>query len=208
MGMLSGGDRSRGGKGVKEALRMIKNEHRTLAAILHAMHHLVQRIRDGDAHADFDAFRAMLYYLDTFSERLHHPKEDEFLFQPLRARTSEADAVLDDLEQEHARGGAAIRALEQALLRYEAGGGREFVAFATAVEGFCEFYSAHMHKEETRVIPLAEKLFRNDDWARIDAAFAANQDPLGGVDEDQEFRQLFSRIVSLVPAPLEAGPPE
>jgi hemerythrin-like domain-containing protein len=193
---------------VKQALRIIMDEHRTLAAILHAMHYLVQRIREGSGHANFEAFRAMIYYLDTFSERLHHPKEDELLFQTLRARTRDADALLDDLESEHARGGAAIRSLEQALLRYEAGGAREFIAFATAVEGFCAFYSEHMRKEETRVIPLAEKLLPDEDWACMDAAFAVNRDPLGGMEEDQEFRQLFNRIVSMVPAPLGAGAPE
>ena len=144
---------------MKQALSIIKSEHRSLAAILHAMHHLVKRIREGGGAPNFGAFRAMLYYLDTFSERLHHPKEDEFLFQPLRAHSGDADAMIDDLAHEHARGAAAIRGLEQALLRYEAGGEREFLAFAIAVEGFCDFYFEHMHKEETLVIPLAEKLF-------------------------------------------------
>ena len=65
-----------------------------------------------------------------------------------------------------------------------------------------------MHKEETLVMPLAEKLFGDEDWRRIDAAFGASRDPLLGVDEDEEFRQLFNRIVSLVPAPLGAGPAE
>ena len=152
---------------MKDALDMIRNEHRSLAAILHAMHYLVQRIRGGNAQPNFDAFRAMLYYLDTFSERLHHPKEDEFLFQPLRARSDEADALIRDLEQEHAFGAAAMRSMEQALLRYEAGGEGEFIAFATAVEGFCDFYSQHMHKEETLVMPLAQKLFNAEDWGRI-----------------------------------------
>lgn len=193
---------------MKRALNTIKNEHRSMAVILNAMHHMVQRIRDGSGHPDFDALRAILYYLDAFTERLHHPKEDEFLFQPLRARTGEAAALIDDLEQEHARGAAAIRSLEQALLRYETGGEREFVDFATAAEGFSDFYSQHMHKEETLVMPLAEKLFGDEDWRRIDAAFSANRDPLAGVDEDQEFRNLFSRIVSLVPVPMGAGPPE
>lgn len=193
---------------MKQALITIRNEHRSLAVILHAMHHLVQRIRSGSGHPNFGAFRAMLYYLDTFCERSHHPKEDEFLFQPLRGRTGEADAVIVDLENEHADGAAAIRTLEQALLRYEAGGEGEFIAFAIAVEGFGDFYSQHMHKEETLLMPLAEKLFNDEDWERIDAAFGANRDPLDGVDEDQEFRHLFSRIVNLVPAPLGAGPPE
>ena len=191
---------------MKLALNVIRNEHRTLAAVLHAMLYLTQRVREGHPPPNFEVFRAMLYYLDAFSERLHHPKEDEFLFQPLRARTGEADALIDDLGHEHAYGAIAIRSLEQALLRYEAGGEREFVAFATAVEGLCDFYTEHMRKEEAPVLPLAEILFNDEDWQRIDAAFTANRDPLADVDEDQEFRQLFSRIVSLVPAPLGTGP--
>lgn len=191
---------------MKNALNTIRNEHRSLAAILQAMRDMVARIRDGSAPPDFDGLRVMLYYLDTFSSRLHHPKEDEFLFQPLRARSGDADAIIDDLQREHARVAAALRSLEQALLRYEAGGEREFVAFATAVEGFCDFYVRHMQKEETLAMPLAEELFSDKDWACIDAACAAAREPCGGVDEDREFRRLFRRVVGKVLAPPAAGP--
>jgi len=190
---------------VKSTLDSIRNEHCSLAAILQAMRDMVARIRDGRAPPDFDGLRVTLYYLDTFSARLHHPKEDEFLFQPLHARSGDADAIIDDLQREHARGAAALRSAEQALLRYEAGGEREFVAFATAVEGFCDFYVRHMHKEETLAIPLAEELFSDKDWACIDAACAAAREPQDGVDEDREFRRLFRRIVGKVLAP-PAGP--
>jgi hemerythrin-like domain-containing protein len=193
---------------VKHALKIIESEHRNLAAILHRLRYLVQRIRNGNAQPDFDAFRDMLYYLDTFSERLHHPKEDEFLFRPLRMHGGEADAVIGDLEREHTCGAAAIRVLEQALLRYEAGGEGEFVAFATAAEGFCDFYTEHMRKEESLAMPMAAKLFNHEDWARIDAAFSANGDLHGGAEEDREFRHLFSRIVTRVPAGKGAGAPE
>ncbi len=133
---------------VKQAVITIRNEHRSVAVILHAMHHLVQRIRSGSGHPNFGAFRAMLYYLDTFCERSHHPKEDEFLFQPLRERTGEADAVIVDLENEHADGAAAIRTLEQALLRYEAGG--EFGAQAISLGG-----AAHCTRKSSRPPALA-----------------------------------------------------
>jgi hemerythrin-like domain-containing protein len=185
---------------MNSALSTFRNEHRSLAAILRAMHALVTRIRDGSSRPDFDDLRAMLYYLDAFCSRLHHPQEDEFLFQPLRARGSEAAAIVDELESEHARGEAAMRSLEQALLRYEAGGEREFVAFATAVEGFCDFYFLHMHKEETLAMPLAEKLFSKQEWARLDAACAAARETRGGLDEEREFRHLFRQIVASVPA--------
>lgn len=192
---------------VNSALNTIRTEHRRLAAILHTLRDLVARIRDGSSRPDFDGLRAMLYYLDAFSSRLHHPQEDEFLFQPLRARGSEAAAIVDDLEREHARGAAAMRSLEQALLRYEAGGEGEFVAFATAVEGFCDFYSRHMHKEETLAMPLADKLFGEREWAHIDAACAAARETRGGLDEDRELRQLFRHIVGPVPAPPGTDPP-
>lgn len=185
---------------MNSALDTFRNEHRALAAILRAMQRLVARIRDDSGRPDFDGLRAMLYYLDSFTSRLHHPQEDQFLFQPLHARGGEAVAIVDDLESEHARGEAAMRSLEQTLLRYETGGEREFVAFATAVEGFCDFYFRHMRKEETLAMPLADKLFSKEEWGRIDAACAAARETRGGVDEEREFRHLFRRIVASGPA--------
>ncbi len=192
---------------MKYALNAIKDEHHSLAAVLQALRALVARIRHGGMRPDFDGLRAMLYYVDAFSARLHHPLEDEFLLQPLRARGGEAVAIVDDLEREHARVAEAMRSLEQALLRYEEGGAREFVAFATAVEGFCDFYFEHMRKEETLALPLAEKLIGAQEWARIEAACAAARAPHGGLDEDREFRRLFRRIVGPNRARQGAGPP-
>lgn len=192
---------------VNHALKAIKDAHRSLAAVVHAMHDQVARIRAGGCRADFDALRAMLYYLDAYSARQHHPHEEEFLLQPLRAHGGEAAAVVEDVEREHARIAEAMRSLEQALLRYEEGGEREFVAFATAVEGFCGFYLGHMGKEETLVLPLAERLLGAQEWARVDAACAASQESRGGVDEDEELRHLFSRIVGAQSAPDGSDPP-
>ena len=185
---------------MKDALNAIRKEHRRLAAVLQAGRDLVAGIREDDGTPDFERLRAVLYFLDAFSARLHHPKEDEFLLQPLRARGGNAVAMVDDLEREHARVAAAVSSLEQALLRYEAGGEREFVAFATAVEGFSEFYAEHMRKEETLAMPLAEKLFSLEDWARLDAAFTAARDEQGGLEEDREFRELFLRVLGPSPA--------
>ncbi|MFA5912974.1 MAG: hemerythrin domain-containing protein, partial [Burkholderiales bacterium] len=91
---------------MKDALKMFRDEHRSLAAVLRAMHDLVERVHGGGL-PDFDGLRAMLYYVDAYSARLHHPKEDELLFQPLRARGGDADALVEELEREHVRLAAA-----------------------------------------------------------------------------------------------------
>jgi hemerythrin-like domain-containing protein len=188
------------------ALNIIRDEHRSIAAVLHGMKELVFRIRERGAKIDPRVFRAMLYYLDTFSERKHHPKEDQYLFAPLRRLGAGADALIAELEREHAQGDSALRRVEQCLIRYEEGGEKEFPEFAHEVERFVEGYWDHMSKEEERVFPLAEKLFTRSDWEAIDKAFQANADPLANDRNERDFRKLFSRIVSLAPPPIGVGP--
>jgi hemerythrin-like domain-containing protein len=166
----------------------------------------VFRIRERGAKIDPRVFRAMLYYLDTFSERMHHPKEDQYLFAPLRRLGAGADELIAELEREHAQGENALRRVEQCLIRYEEGGEKEFPEFAREIERFVEGYWDHMSKEEERVFPLAEKLFTRSDWEAIDKAFQANADPLANDRNERDFRKLFSRIVSLAPPPIGVGP--
>ena len=87
-----------------QAIRTIQDEHRSLAAILHGMLHLVHAIRDRGVRPDFNVLGAMIYYIDAFPERFHHPKEDEYLFRFLRIRHPDARPLLDRLKSEHRAG--------------------------------------------------------------------------------------------------------
>ena len=53
-----------------EAIRIIQDEHRSLAAVLHGMLYLVHETRDRGAKSDFDLLGAMVYYIDAFPERM------------------------------------------------------------------------------------------------------------------------------------------
>lgn len=189
-----------------EAMRIIREEHRSLAAVLHGMVYLVREIRDRGARPDFALLGAMLYYIDTFPERLHHPKEDKYLFRLLRVRCPAAAPLLERLEQEHKSGASKIRALEQALARFQQGGMSEFAAFATAVDTYADFHWEHMRAEEHEVLPLAEKHLTAGDWEAIDAAFTDHSDPLFGSTTEQSYQELFRRIVNLAPPPIGLGP--
>jgi hypothetical protein len=58
------------------------------------------------------------------------------------------------------------------------------------------FHWGHMRKEEERILPLAEQVLTETDWAEIDAAFAGNADPLIRQDVKRGFDELLTRIVS------------
>jgi len=188
------------------AINVIRSEHRSIAAVLHGLLYLIGEIRAGRSDARFDALRAMVHYIDAFPERLHHPKEDRYLFLALRKRTGEANAALDRLEQQHQQGAEMIRHIEQALLRYEQGGAQFFEAFASRASEYADFHWRHMREEEDAILPLAERVLTAEDWEVIDNAFAGNDDPLLGIEPRRDYERLFTRIVMLVPPPIGIGP--
>jgi len=188
---------------VTTPLQVLYDEHRSIAAVLDAMKYLVQMKRKDGAEISPRVFSAMLYYLDVFAERVHHPKEEAHLFAHLREHGPTAAAVLDELEREHAVGEQAMRDLEQAFLRYAEGGDAEFTTFATKVDRFVDIYFEHMRKEEEVVMPYARSVLTAQDWKEIEEGFAADADPL--VSSGVDYRSLFSRIVNIVPAPLGLG---
>jgi len=189
-----------------QAIHTIQDEHRSLAAVLHGMLYLVHAIRDRGTRPDFNVLGAMIYYIDAFPERFHHPKEDEYLFHFLRIRCPDAIPVLDRLQGEHRAGAEKIRTLEQTLARYQQGGAKEFPSFLAAVESYAEFHWRHMKTEEEEVLPLAQKYLTADDWDAVDAAFLGHTDPMLGIDIGASYTALFSRIVMLAPPPIGVGP--
>lgn len=187
------------------ALTIIRDEHRALASVLKGLQYLVEQIRAGQQQPDFVLMKAILAYIEHYPDRLHHPKEDQYLFPALRARAPAAGAIIDELERQHHDGPDVIGRVVQALNAYASKTGT-VDQFKSAVDAYADFQWAHMRKEEQEILPLAEESLNSDDWARIDAAFRSNADPLVGVERQQEYRELFRRVVNLMPAPMGLGP--
>lgn len=180
-------------------LAIIRDEHRSMAAVIHGLEFLVRQARDGKPPS-FPLLRAMLYYVRAFPEALHHPKEDAYLFRKLRARTDEFDATLDELARQHAEGHALVDGLERGIAAYEADPIGGLASLAASVERFATAQMQHMGLETKVVIPAACRHLTPQDWAEISVAFAGNGDPRFSADNDEEFRQLFARIMNLAPA--------
>jgi hemerythrin-like domain-containing protein len=185
--------------------KIIRDEHSALSAMLRSVLLLLAQYRRRGETPDFALLRAMLFYIDEFPERQHHPKESTLLFPKLRLRSDEPLAVLDRLDREHEQGEWQIRYVERALLAFEIVGESRRVAFEEAFQRYVDFYLNHMRIEELEVLPLAEALLSESDWAELDAEFSLNRDPLTGHPPQAEYTALFSRIVCLAPAPIGLG---
>ncbi|MDO9159538.1 MAG: hemerythrin domain-containing protein [Burkholderiaceae bacterium] len=189
-----------------ESIRTIHEEHATLSALLRSLDWMVRQGPKENIAAFFEVLRAMLFYIDEFPERQHHPKETELLFPPVAARDAQAAAAIAQLDQDHARGESEVRELQHLLLAWELLGEPRRAAFEQALARYLVFYGAHMHLEESVVIPAALRVLTDADWARLDAAFATNRDPLSGkYPRDPVYDRLFSQILSKAPAPIGLG---
>ncbi len=142
---------------MNKAIRIIRDEHRSISAVLSGLIELTRVARNPGVQPGFAVFRAMIHYIDEFPERLHHPKEDRFLFARLAERAPETRPLVEELRKEHVRGAQLVRELESALLAYEVDGARALPAFDAAVSAYAQFHWDHMRKEEEQVLPLAAK---------------------------------------------------
>lgn len=189
---------------MSSAATIIRDEHRTLASVVKGLQFLTQEVQNRGQTPDFPLLQAIVSYLEQFPEKLHHPKEDQYLFPALRQRHPAAAAELDILEEEHERGAAMTARVVDTLRDYRADPAC-FEAFANAVDDYANFHWAHMGREESVILPLAEKYLTPEDWVDIDAAFKSNSDPLVGINTQREFRELFRRLVNVIPAPYGLG---
>lgn len=170
----------------QRALRLLREEHRSLAAVLHALQETIDKTPNP---ADPALLRAMLFYIEQFPERLHHPKEERHLFARLRRRSGECDALLDELERQHRAGAERFSQLRRLL------DGGDPAAFAGAARAFVQEQWQHMSAEETLVLPAAGRHLLAEDWHAIAAAFEINADPRFGTVES--FDTLAARLLEL-----------
>lgn len=177
-----------------DAITTILEEHHSLKAVVHGLKHVVNEARSNGGRCDFKALRALIYYIDTYPEKRHHPKEETYLFARLRERTQEANKVLDELELQHEHTDALVASLHDRLEDFENGETGGLAAFASAVDRFTEAMWQHMAMEEKVLLPLAREHLTEADWARVAEAFGENDDPAYHVSRRADIGQLIEQV--------------
>ena len=188
------------------ALQTIRDEHASLAAMLQSMRLMVQKGPSDDQRQFFEVLRGMLFYIDEFPERLHHPKESNLLFPKVVKLAPKTMGAVDKLERDHMRSEKTSRDLQHMLLAWELLGPGRRAAFEEAMGQYIDAYLEHMNLEENVILPEAERCFSEEDWRLLDAAFAENADPLTGQYRPTEaYEKLFTLIVTRAPSPIGLG---
>lgn len=182
----------------ERALSVIQDEHQAICAVARQLKAFADLARRGDAGVDTDVIRHIVSYFRDFPAKHHHPKEDDHLFAPLAKRTHTVDREIADLKRQHQAESRYVEELAAAVDRMGKDTADRAQIFADLADAYVEHTCAHMRLEEEVIFPAARKYLTNDDWKRIDMAFAGE-----GVDGGMEsgvrlLRSAFARIVNLL----------
>ncbi len=147
----------------------------------------------GGARPNYELMLDVISYLRDYSDRYHHPREDE-AYARLAHKRPDLELPLARLKQEHrviARAGELLRgylndALEDAYVR------RADVEVAACT--YLVYYGNHIAKEEEDVLTVAAKELTPQDWAAVKAAAPEGRDPLFGEPDGDRFRALRRQI--------------
>ncbi len=149
---------------------------------------------DRTERPDYDVIQAIVQYLESYSARFHHPKED-LVFAKIRERDPQAASSVGDLEAEHEKIAVEFQkfadAVRNVLLEVE----MPRAAFNHAARNFIDHERLHIEMEEGQFFPVARKALTPDDWTELDASMTDAKDPLFSEEVEEEFRALRRQIV-------------
>lgn len=191
-----------------KAINIMKTEHLSLNTVLHVLNQLVLDLESGRLTANdvnYELFEKILNYIEEFLDTMHHPKEDQYLFPALLKRTSECNDVILELQEQHKRGVQHRKRLEVHLQAMKDKHPGQVEKMIDALKDYMQAHREHMKLEDNIIIPLAERVLTEEDWAPIDEAFNQNEDPVFGNEPRKKFRKLLSDITYMAPAPIGLG---
>lgn len=180
-----------------------------MSAVIEALRHIAQALEQGTLKPDYVMLWSLIYYIDQYPETHHHPMEEQALFPAVRARTAGINEVLDELGRQHGASRAHLDELRALLGNMEAGIPGAGSAFAAKAASYAGFHQRHMLLEESRVLPTAIEVLREQDWGALLERVQVRADPLRdlAVNSDPWFREFFRRLVAIVPQPWGVGAP-
>lgn len=182
----------------ERAIGVIKDEHRTLAVVMDSIKQYAAEFAAGKAgEAERQTLQAMLDYVKAFPQKLHHPKEEQYLHPALREHCPSVNGVLAELEKQHEAETGLVKTMDQALKAWTVGDVVSTQTLVNAMNALVEAVIQHIGKEEREVLPLAAQHLTDADWERADKAFAENRNPQFDTLESEELRQLFVRIANM-----------
>jgi hemerythrin-like domain-containing protein len=173
----------------------LRQDHRNMSVMLDLLSQQVEHIRNGE-RPDYELIYDIMRYMTTYSDAVHHPKED-MLYSVMLTEQPELVAGLERVGPEHmeiAERGDTLRHDVEAVAS-GAAITRERVIEDTS--NYVQFLRQHMAWEEEDLFRRADKLAGREEDLFIDISNFDRLDPVFGPQREHSFENLLRNIRNL-----------
>ena len=151
----------------EQPLEFWHSDHVYFRRLLDLLEKQVDVFHSGGA-PDYALMLDILYYLRSFADAVHHPRED-VAFARLAGRCPEMALPVARLLQEHRVIAHAGERLERALGQATADSFIERTEVEALAATYLVYYRTHIAREEKDILPAAARMLAEEDWRAVDA---------------------------------------
>lgn len=177
---------------MSEILAQLYTDHLRISRLLNLLELETDKM-EREESANYRLMALIMDYIYHYPDLIHHPREDQ-IFAKLAEKDSQYAALVEQLREEHQEMPVISKRIAD-LLASIAG---EAMTPRNLVIEECRHYTrlsrAHMRKEEAEVLPLAQRLLNDADWAAIEGVATIADDPLFGRIVMENYRALYEAI--------------
>jgi hemerythrin-like domain-containing protein len=128
---------------------LLMMEHRLIERMIASMEKEAERIKR-EKKANFEFIEKAIDFIRTYTDRLHHGKEEDILFRDLKSKKLEEKhrKTMEELIEEHRWGRKKVAELVDASQKYKGGDGNAIHIILGCLQELVHFYPQHIEKED------------------------------------------------------------
>ena len=143
-------------------------EHRLIEKVLLLVDREIERIEERLA-IDKHFLKSVVDFIRTYADKIHHGKEEDILFEQLKAKAMDAHdtAVMAELDEEHVVARRVVSELVQAETEYFSGDRPQIEVVKQKLAFLVNFYPVHIAKEDKDFFPKTQRYFTAEELDRM-----------------------------------------
>lgn len=161
-------------------------EHSNIMMMLKVMEQIAIRLERGEA-VDATHLQQMVEYLENFTDKCHHGKEEDFLF-PALLHNPQNQATINQLLGEHKTGRDLITGMAASLVGYQPGNA-DAMHIAKNIQAYVELIKDHIRKENEYLFQLADQQLPQEFSLSIQAQYDRFEEEMLGVGKYDQYQQ-------------------
>lgn len=175
-----------------DILSELREDHRNIAIMLDLLERETERIRDGEK-PDYELIHDIMRYMTTYSDAVHHPKED-ILYSAIREQKPELADGLEKVEPEHEELARLSEVLRNDVEAIASGAAVTRDTLVHDATDYIQRLREHMNWEEGDLFKRADSLIDAENAMFLDISHLDSLDPVFGPEREHTFANLLENI--------------